>query len=88
MPFDHHFALEGTAVSVVEDPLLCQEMGLLLGLGVLHVLLVLGQTLLLLLLRCAVVLAHLLRKEQRNQCWPAAFLFELRLGPFGRTAGQ
>lgn len=66
MPFDHHFTLEGTAVSVVEDPLLCQEMSLLLGLGVLHVLLVLGQTLLLLLLGCAVVLAHLLRKEQRN----------------------
>lgn len=60
MPLDHNFALEGTAVSVVENPLLGQEMGLLLRLGMLHVLLVLGQTLLLLLLGCAVVLVHLL----------------------------
>ncbi|TNN35226.1 hypothetical protein EYF80_054602 [Liparis tanakae] len=44
------FALEGAAVPVVEDPLLGQELRLLLGLGVLHVLLVLGQALLLLLL--------------------------------------
>lgn len=66
MPLDHNFALEGAAVSVVENPLLGQEMGLLLRLGMLHVLLVLGQTLLLLLLGCAVVLVHLLRKQQRN----------------------
>lgn len=64
VPLIHHFALEGAAVSVVENPLLGQEVGLLLGLGMLHVLLVLGQTLLLLLLGCAVVLIHLLRREQ------------------------
>lgn len=66
MPLDHNFALEGAAVSVVENPLLGQKMGLLLGLGMLHVLLVLGQTLLFLLLGCAMVLVHLLRREQRN----------------------
>lgn len=62
VPLDHDFALESAAVPVVEDPLLAQQMGLLLGLRVLHVLLVLGQTLLLLLLGCAVVFIHLLRK--------------------------
>lgn len=66
MSLNHDFAFEGAAVPVIEDPLLGQEVGLLLGLGMLHVLLVLGQTLLLLLLRCAMVLIHLLRKEQRN----------------------
>lgn len=66
MLLNHDFALESAAVPVVENPLLGQEMGLLLGLGMLHVLLVLGQTLLLLLLGCAMVLIHLLRREQRN----------------------
>lgn len=62
VPLNHKFALESAAVSVIENPLLGQEMGLLLGLGMLHVLLVLGQALLLLLLRCAMVLIHLLRR--------------------------
>lgn len=63
MPLHHDFALEGAAVTLVVDPLLGQEVGLLLGLGMLHVLLVLGQTLLLLLLGCAVVLVHLLGRD-------------------------
>lgn len=63
---NHNFALEGSAVSVIENPLLGQEMGLLLCLGMLHILLVLRQALLLLLLRSAMVLIHLLRREQRN----------------------
>lgn len=58
--FDHYFTLKSTTVPIKVDPLLGQEVGLLLGLGMLHVLLVLRQTLLLLLLRCAVVLVHLL----------------------------
>lgn len=62
VPLDHHFALERAAVPVVEDSLLGQEVGLLLGLGMLHVLLVLGQPFLLLLLGCAVVLVHLLTR--------------------------
>lgn len=67
MPLNHDFALEGAAVAVVEDPLLGQEVGLLLSLGMLHVLLVLGQTLLLLLLGCAMVLVHLLRRGERSK---------------------
>lgn len=63
---DDDFALEGPAVAVVEDPLLGQQLGLLLSLRVLHVLLVLGQSLLLLLLWRAVVLAHLLRDTSRG----------------------
>lgn len=66
VPLNHDFALEGTAVPVVEYPLLGQEVGLLLGLGMLHVLLVLGQALLLLLLGCAMILVHLLGRRQRN----------------------
>lgn len=58
--FDHDFPLKSATVPIKVDPLLGQEVGLLLGLGMLHVLLVLRQTLLLLLLRCAVVLVHLL----------------------------
>lgn len=61
MTLNHDFALEGAAVPVVENPLLGQELGLLLSLGMLHVILVLGQTLLFLLLGCAVVLVHFLR---------------------------
>lgn len=63
---DDDFALEGPTVAVVEDPLLGQQLGLLLSLRVLHVLLVLGQSLLLLLLWRAVVLAHLLRDTSRG----------------------
>lgn len=66
MSFDDNFALEGPAVAVVEDPLLGQQLCLLLSLRVLHVLLVLGQSLLLLLLWCAVVLAHLLWDTRRD----------------------
>lgn len=61
---DHNFTLKRTTVPVKVDSLLGQEEGLFLGLGMLHVLLVLGQTLLLLLLRCAVVLVHLLLSVQ------------------------
>lgn len=64
VPLNHDSALKGAAVPVVENPLLGQEVGLLFGLGMLHVLLVLGQTLLLLLLGCAMVLVHLLRQGQ------------------------
>lgn len=64
MLLNHDFALEGAAVPVVENSLLGQEMGLLLGLGMLHVLLVLGQALLLLLFGCAMVLVHLLRRGE------------------------
>lgn len=71
MPLDHDFALEAAAVPVVEDPLLAEEKGLLLGLGMLHVLLVLGQALLLLPLGCAVVLVHLLREETGSKEPPA-----------------
>ena len=60
VPLMHDLALERAAVPLVEDPLLAQEQSLLLRLRVLHVLLVLGQALLLLLLGCAVVLVHLL----------------------------
>lgn len=42
VPLNHDFALEGTAIPVIENPLLGQEMGLLLSLGMLHILLVLG----------------------------------------------
>ena len=66
VPLNHDFALEGAAVPVVEHSLLGQQHGLLLGLGVLHVLLVLGQALLLLLLGGAVVLVHLLRENQNQ----------------------
>lgn len=78
VPLNHYFALEGAAVPVVEYPLLGQEVGLLLSLGMLHVLLVLGQTLLLLLLGCAMVLVHLLRREQRNNV--RSWTVELVLG--------
>lgn len=67
VPLNHDFALEGATVPVIENPLLGQELGLLLSLGVLHVLLVLGQTLLLLLFGCAVVLVHLLRRGQSSK---------------------
>lgn len=67
VPLNHDFALEGAAVPVVENSLLGQEMGLLLGLGMLHVLLVLGKTLLLLLLGCAMVLVHFLRRGERSK---------------------
>ena len=60
VPLMHDLALERAAVPLIEDPLLAQEQSLLLRLRVLHVLLVLGQALLLLLLGCAVVLVHLL----------------------------
>lgn len=69
VPLNHDFALEGATVPVVEDPLLCQEVRLLLGLGMLHVLLVLGQTLLFLLFGCAVVFVHLLKCEKSSQPW-------------------
>lgn len=63
---DDDLALEGPAVAIVEHPLLGQQLGLLLSLRVLHILLVLGQSLLLLFLGCAVVLAHLLRDTSRG----------------------
>jgi hypothetical protein len=67
MPLDHDFAFEASAVPVVEDPLLAQNLGLLLSLAVLQVLLVLGQALLLLLLSGVVVFIHLLEDGKRDR---------------------
>lgn len=64
VPPDQTPAFEGPAAAVVHQPLLGQQVRLLLGLRALHRFLVPGQTLLLLLLGRAGVFAHLLCEQQ------------------------
>lgn len=66
VPPDHGFSLEETAVFVIVESLLAEKMGLLFSLCVLQVLFVFGYPLLLLLLRCAVILIHLLHTQRKD----------------------